>query len=87
MSIGLSLRNQGQLGTLLQGLYNPASANYHRFLTPGEFAQQFGPTAGQRQAVIDYLTQRGFTITQTYPTLIDFRGPVSLAEQVFGVTN
>jgi kumamolisin len=86
MSIGLSLRNQGQLGTLLQGLYNPASANYHRFLTPGEFAQQFGPTAGQRQAVIDYLTQRGFTITQTYPTLIDFRGPVSLAEQVFGVT-
>jgi kumamolisin len=86
MSMGLSLRNQGQLSALLQSLYNPSSPNYHRFLAPGEFAQQFGPTEGQRQAVIDYLTQRGFTITQTYPTLIDFRGPVSLAEQVFGVT-
>ena len=86
MSMGLALRNQGQLSALLQSLYNPSSPNYHRFLTPAEFAQQFGPTAGQRQAVIDYLTHQGFTITQTYPTLIDFRGPLSLAEQVFGVT-
>lgn len=86
MSIGLALRNQGQLSALLQSLYNPSSPNYHRFLTPAGFAQQFGPTADQRQAVIDYLTQQGFTITQTYPTLIDFKGPVSLAERVFGVT-
>ena len=86
MSIGLSVRNQGQLSELLQSLYNPSSPNYHQFLTPAEFAQQFGPTADQRQAVIDYLTQQGFTITRTYPTLIDFRGSVSLAEKVFGVT-
>ena len=86
MSVGLALRNQGQLNALLQSLYDPSSANYHRFLTPDEFARQFGPTAEQRQAVVDYLTQRGFTIEQTYTDLIDFSGPASLAERAFGVT-
>ena len=86
MSIGLSLRNQAQLSALLQGLYDPSSPNYHQFLTPDQFAQQFAPSADERQAVINYLAQQGFTVTQTYPTLIDFSGPESLAEQVFNVT-
>ncbi|HKF36232.1 MAG TPA: S53 family peptidase [Ktedonobacteraceae bacterium] len=86
MSVGLALRNQSQLSALLQSLYDPSSPNYRQFLTPGEFAQQFGPSAGQRQAVINYLVRQGFTITQTYTGLVDFSGPVSLAERVFGVT-
>ena len=86
MSVGLKLRNQDRLSALLQSLYNPSSPNYRQFLTPGEFAQQFGPTAWQQQAIIDYLTQQGFSITQTYAGLIDFSGTESLAEQVFGVT-
>ena len=86
MSVGLALRNREQLSALLQGLYDPSSPNYHQFLTPDQFAQQFAPSADQRQAVISYLTQQGFTVTQTYPTLIDFSGQESLAEQVFGVT-
>jgi kumamolisin len=86
MSVGLALRNQDQLSALLQSLYDPSSSNYQQYLTPDQFAQQFGPTADERQQVIDYLTGKGFTVTQTYPTLIDFSGPESLAEQVFGVT-
>ncbi len=86
MSIGLALRNQDQLSALLQSLYDPSSPNYHQYLTPDEFAQRFGPTAEQRQAVIDYLTQQGFTVTQTYTGLVDFSGSESQAEQVFGVT-
>ena len=80
MSVGLALRNQDQLSALLQGLYDPSSFNYHQYLTPGQFARQFGPTADQRQQVINYLSGQGFTVTQTYPTLIDFSGPQSLAE-------
>lgn len=88
MSVGLSLRNQDQLNALLRDLYDPASPSYRQFLSVDEFAQRFGPTAEQQQVVMNYLTQRGFTITQTYPNhlLIDFSGPESLAEQVFGVT-
>jgi subtilase family serine protease len=86
MSIGLALRNQAQLSALLQSMYDPSSPNYHRYLTPDEFAQRFGPTAVQRQAVIDYLTRQGFSVTQVYPDLVDFSGSVSKAERVFGVT-
>ncbi len=86
MSVGLALRNQDQLSALLQSLYNPSSPNYHQYLTQDEFAQRFGPTAVQRQAVIDYLIRQGFAVTQVYPDLVDFSGSVSKAEQVFRVT-
>jgi subtilase family serine protease len=86
MNIGLELRNQDQLSALLAGLYDPSSPTYHQYLTSDQFAQRFGPTPDQRQAVIDYLTQKGFTVTQVYPTLIDFSGSESLAESAFGVS-
>ncbi len=88
MSANFALRNQDQLNWLLHDLYDPSSPNYHQFLTVDEFARRFGPTAEQQQTVENYLTQRGFTITRTYPNhlVIDFSGPQSLAEQTFGVT-
>ena len=44
LAIGLPLRNQQELDTLLQQLYDPASPNYRRYLTPEEFTERFGPT-------------------------------------------
>src|SRR5690242_17233012 len=88
MSVGLTLRNQGQLDTFLKNLYDPASPQFHQFLTVEQFTQQFSPTVQQHQAVIDYLTQQGFAITTTYPnrTLIDFDGSQAQAERVFQTT-
>jgi len=86
MSIGLALTNQDQLSAFLQSLYNPSSPNYHQYLTQDEFAQRFGPTDVQRQAVIDYLTRQAFSVTQVYPDLVDFSGSMSKAERVFGVS-
>src|SRR5215469_16345811 len=42
--IGLPLRNQPALTALLQRLYDPASPDFHKFLTPAQFTEQFGPT-------------------------------------------
>jgi subtilase family serine protease len=86
MSIGLALRNQDRFSALLQSLYDPSSPNYHQYLTQDEFTQRFGPRAIQRQAVIDYLTHQGFSVTQVYPDLVDFSGSVSRTERVFGVS-
>ena len=88
MSVNMALRNQGQLNALLHDLYDPSSPSYHQFLSVAEFAQRFGPTTDQQQAVKNYLRQQGFTITQVYPNhlVIDFSGPESLAEHTFGVT-
>lgn len=88
MSVGLSLRNQDQLTILLNNLYDPNSPSYHHYLSVAQFAQEFSPTAAQQQAVENYLTAQGFTVTHTYTNhlLIDFSGSQSLAERVFGVT-
>jgi kumamolisin len=88
MSVSLALRNRAELTTLLNNLYDPSSPSYHQFLTVQQFAQEFGPTQAQQQAVEDYLTRQGFRITATYANhlLIDFSGSESLAESVFGIT-
>ena len=44
LAISLPLRNQAALDDLLQQLYDPASPNYHHFLTPEEFTGRFGPS-------------------------------------------
>ncbi len=45
--IGLPLRNREALTSLLGQLYDPASSNYHRYLTPAEFARAvWSNTAG-----------------------------------------
>src|SRR5713226_3316232 len=44
LAIGLPLRNQQALSSLLHDLYDPASPSYHQFLTSQQFAQMFGPT-------------------------------------------
>src|SRR5438132_1058176 len=37
LTLGLPLRNQEELSTVLQQTYDPASTNYHRFLSPEQF--------------------------------------------------
>ena len=44
LAIGLPLRNREALTNLLEQIYDPASTNYHHYLTPEEFTAQFGPT-------------------------------------------
>jgi len=50
LAVGLPLRNGPALQTLLSEIYNPASPLYHQFLTPDEFAKQFGPSPEQYEA-------------------------------------
>src|SRR4051794_38491844 len=42
LAIGLPLRNQAALSDLLARIYDPANPDYHRYLSPEEFAAAFG---------------------------------------------
>lgn len=88
LSVGLQLRNQSDLANLLSDLNNPRSSRYHQYLTPQEFAAQFGPSADQVQQVKNYLQQQGLTVTSVSPNglLIDATSTVSQAEAAFQVT-
>jgi len=85
MSVTLALRNQDQLRQLLDDLQNPASTEFHHFLTPYEFAARFGPT--DFDAVRDWLASQGFKVVaiNTATRVIQFSGTVAQAEQAFEV--
>ncbi len=87
LSIGLHLRNQQELQTLLRDLSNPQSPRYHQFLSSQQFADEFGPTAEQQQQVIDYLRQAGLQITHVASNglLIDASATLAQAEAAFQV--
>ncbi|HXZ81552.1 MAG TPA: protease pro-enzyme activation domain-containing protein [Terriglobales bacterium] len=87
LAITLPLRNQAGLTNLLARLYDPSSPDYHHFLTVAEFTEQFGPTAEDYQAVVDFATANGFTVTGTHPNrlLVDISGTVAQVELAFHV--
>src|SRR4051812_46817372 len=63
LTIALPLRNRDALTNLLEQLYDPASSNYHHYLTAAEFASQFGPTEKDYQQVIVFARSNGLTVT------------------------
>jgi subtilase family serine protease len=85
--IGLPLRNQPDLAHLLQQLYDPASTNFHRHLTPAQFTERFGPTVEDYQKLLLFARTNGLTVTGTHPgrTLLDVHGTVGDIEKTFHV--
>ena len=67
LAICLPLRNPEALSNLLQQIYDPASPNYHHYLTPSEFAEQFGPSEADYQSVIAFAQTNGLTVTGQHP--------------------
>src|SRR5437870_8689733 len=87
LTIGLPLRNQKALSVLLDQLYDPASTNYHRYLTPQQFAERFGPTEEDYQAVIQFAQRNGLRVTGQHPnrTLVEVKGALASIERAFHV--
>jgi subtilase family serine protease len=62
LSVMLPLRNRQALQALLVRLYDPASPDYRHFLTVQQFADQFGPTEQDYDAVASYLQSNGLAV-------------------------
>ena len=87
LAIGLPLRNPEALTNLLQQLYNPATPNFHQWLTPDQFAEQFAPTEADYQKVIHFAEVHGLKITRTHSNrlLLDVTGATTNLESAFQV--
>ena len=88
LAIGLPLRSREELDALLQQIYDPASTNYHHYLTPQQFTEKFGPTGQDYQAVIEFANSNGLAIVGTYSNrvVLDVNGSVSNIERAFQIT-
>src|SRR5260370_36844758 len=87
LAIGLPLRNQEALTTLLEQLYDPASPQYRHYLSPEQFAEKFAPSNEDYEAVIRFAKTQGLTVTATHPnrTLLDVSGSAADIQRVFHV--
>ncbi len=87
LAIGLPLRNENALDHLLQQIYDPASPNFHHYLTPEQFNEQFGPTETDYQTVENFFENNGFKVTAHGDhRLLDVSGSAADIERVFHVT-
>lgn len=85
--ISLPLRNSEALTNLLREIYDPASTNYHHYLTTRQFTEQFGPTLSDYQTVASFMASNGLAVTRTYGNrvLVDVDGSVADIERTFHI--
>jgi subtilase family serine protease len=88
LAISLPLRNPADLDDLLRQIHDPASPNYRRYLSVEEFAQRFGATLDDRDAVVRYAEANGLAVTEAHANhlVVDVAGPVGNIEKAFHVT-
>lgn len=73
---------------LLAAEHNPASPSYNHFLTPAQFATQFGVPAAQRSAVTSFLSGGGLTVdsVSTAGDVYSVHGAASAIGSLFKTT-
>ncbi len=87
LTLSLPLRNQPELDEFLHELQDPASANFHKYLTPQEFTARFGPAQSDYDTLLEFVRTNGFQVTGTQPNrlLVDVTGTAATVERVFAV--
>jgi subtilase family serine protease len=79
----LPLTNTTALEQLLQSQTDSTSPNYHRWLTPAQFKQQFGPSSATVAKTKALLQAAGFTVVGEKTQNLDVEGPVSAVQKMF----
>ncbi|MGA9426514.1 MAG: S53 family peptidase, partial [Terracidiphilus sp.] len=80
-----SAQQEAALDALIQAQQNPASPLYHKWLTPDQFAAQFGMAQSDIDTVESWLRQQGFTVNDVNRshTEIHFSGTTGQVETAF----
>jgi kumamolisin len=87
MRLTMAIRNRAELDRMLADQQDPASPEYHHWLTPDEFTNRFGPTDADIAKVTRWLTRKGFAVqsADARTRVVNFTGTVAAAEAAFGV--
>ena len=87
LAIGLPQRNYQALTNLLLQLYDARSTNFHQYLTPEQFTEQFGPTVEDYEKVKAFARSNHLTIVREFSNraLVNVAGNVSDIENMFQV--
>ncbi len=79
-----SPEQEAALRKLLDDQQDKASPSYHKWLTPEQFGQQFGPTDGDMLTITSWLQSHGFQVRSTKGrTVLEFSGSASQVKEAF----
>jgi hypothetical protein len=80
-----SAAQQSALNKLLAQQQDMSSPNYHKWLTPAQFADRFGMSQSDVNKVISWLQAQGLTVTRTANSRnqVSFNGTVAQLEAAF----
>ena len=84
----LPLRNQEELETLIQRIYDPSDhEHYGKYLTSSEFNERFAPSEEDYEKVIAYVQKQNLAISGQHPNrlLLNVQGTADAIEKVFSV--
>lgn len=83
-----SAAQQADLDQLLADQVNPASANYHQWLTPAQFGARFGVSEADLGKITSWLTSQGFEVLSVPASrnTVFFSGKAATVESAFGVS-
>ena len=86
MTFNPSAAQQADLAAILSEQQNPLSPYYHQWLTPEQFADRFGMSAGDVGKVVDWLQSRGFSVDETARSrsYVAFSGTAAQVAASFG---
>jgi len=76
---------EAALKTFIDELHDPKSPNFHKWLTPAQFAAQYGVAQDDVAAVTAWLTSKGFAVNGVTATglMIDFSGTAAQVRNAF----
>ena len=80
-----SAAQDAALQQLLQQMHQPGSPNYHKWLTPAQFGEQFGPSDADIATISNWLGAHGFTVTKVNPgkQTLEFSGNAGQFKKAF----
>ncbi len=80
-----SPQQESDLQQLINDMHTPGSANYHKWLTPTQFGQQFGPSDQDIQTIETWVQSHGFEVGTLQPGkgVLEISGTVGQLQDTF----
>jgi subtilase family serine protease len=80
-----SAAQEADLQQLIRDIHTPGSASYHKWLTPDQFGQRFGPSDADVATLTAWLGQHGFSVSKVLPgkQVMEISGSVGQFREAF----
>jgi pro-kumamolisin-like protein/Big-like domain-containing protein len=80
-----SAAQEAALDQLMEQQQDASSPNFHNWLTPSQFGQQFGPSDQDLQTITSWLQSHGFQVARVSSgrTVIEFSGTAGQVQEAF----